>query len=910
MQAFLRLILLSGSIFFCISNTKAQSNCNWQQGVLETYSQGGWDEPSPGFTLLTANFITIPEINGYFQIGTNGSFTISFTTAGAIAGFLQQNGVNGTLINSMENPTDSYAGALAGDVLALTLNVIFSQHNLLGDGTVHLGDLIIVNVDPLVDGMTVNEFLSLADSVLSGISTTITPDGADNLASIINNAFINSTPSQFAIDNLLNPNCNPTPSCDWQQGDLVSHTQFGWDTNSDWFTDYNSVYAPTFGVVEVGTPDAAGYSLQFTSPTHITEYFVAVGSPAVLVTDLVDPTTTSTGNFGGEVLALQLNVDFSDSDKLGGTLSVPFGDLVMYNMDNSALNGMTIRQLLSIANVLLGGGSNGYDINEIVSVLMEVNGGFNGGTPSQWAQDHLRIGWQQGDICTYTQNNWETDGATLLTDHYDAVFDNTFGAITIGEGFGYNVTFTSLTNVLEFLPQAGVPSVFDASLTNPTSTNAHSFGGEAVALTLNVNFSGAGYLGTSSHKLGDLTLSGFNSGDVLGESLTQQQADAINGKTISQVLAEINLVISGGTGTFGLSVLQLYVLALELNASFYNCTPDEFAQVHLFPPCISVTVNHCPFTTSSSVTIPQGTSVNIELQATDEDNDALTYSIRQNPSHGTVSVSATGLATYTPTAGYSGTDQFKFKASDGKCDAEGTVNISIVVCPKLKGYWKNNPNAWPASATPMLLGTQSYTKNQLLVILNTPVGTGPKADASLILAQQLIAAKLNVANGTQAPASVTGYISSADALIGGNTIPMKVKPSTALGKMMTAVASSLESFNNGALSTGCPVSRVIVPAVTQKNITSEEVMEVAKELEVKATPNPANNYFNVYVRSNNVKDKITMQVIDMYGRVIEVRNVAAEQTIRLGDNYRPGTYFVKFIQATEHKEIKLIKLPN
>jgi hypothetical protein len=46
-----------------------------------------------------------------------------------------------------------------------------------------------------------------------------------------------------------------------------------------------------------------------------------------------------------------------------------------------------------------------------------------------------------------------------------------------------------------------------------------------------------------------------------------------------------------------------------------------------------------------------------------------------------------------------------------------------------------------------MLGSQTYTKTELLMILRTPIRTGPKVDASLILADQLIAATLNIANG-------------------------------------------------------------------------------------------------------------------------------------------------------------------
>lgn len=66
-------------------------------------------------------------------------------------------------------------------------------------------------------------------------------------------------------------------------------------------------------------------------------------------------------------------------------------------------------------------------------------------------------------------------------------------------------------------------------------------------------------------------------------------------------------------------------------------------------------------------------------------------------------------------------------------------------CPQPQGYWKNNPNAWPVNT--LALGSQTYTHAELLRILRTSTGSGTKADASLILGDQLIAAKLNIANG-------------------------------------------------------------------------------------------------------------------------------------------------------------------
>jgi hypothetical protein len=100
----------------------------------------------------------------------------------------------------------------------------------------------------------------------------------------------------------------------------------------------------------------------------------------------------------------------------------------------------------------------------------------------------------------------------------------------------------------------------------------------------------------------------------------------------------------------------------------------------------------------------------------------------------------------------------------------------------------------------LTLGSQTYTKTELLRILNTPVG----GDASLILAYQLIAAKLNIANGTNGT-PVSSTIADADAVLSLFTgkLPYGVKPNTTNGQRMVHDAGTLESFNKGALTPGC-----------------------------------------------------------------------------------------------------------
>jgi hypothetical protein len=88
---------------------------------------------------------------------------------------------------------------------------------------------------------------------------------------------------------------------------------------------------------------------------------------------------------------------------------------------------------------------------------------------------------------------------------------------------------------------------------------------------------------------------------------------------------------------------------------------------------------------------------------------------------------------------------------------------------------------------------------------------------------------------------------------------------------------------------------------------AEPTPEIA-DLWVKALPNPSNTNFTITVKGNGQSDVIKMIVVDLYGRTIEERILPNEQTITLGDRYRPGVYIVKFMQGGQTKQLKLIKL--
>jgi len=207
---------------------------------------------------------------------------------------------------------------------------------------------------------------------------------------LVNGSVGSGTPSAWAQEHLATSSaCNPVS---WKDGDLVTNTQYTWPITLLQL-GFGSVYASTFDVVEVGIPGTAGFSIQVDSVSGVWDYLPAVGSPAALNADLFDPLTSPSGQFGGDVLALRLNIDFADAGYLPASSGLKFGDLTVCGLTSDTdLNGQTVRQVLGITNAALGGGSHADSISDLDTVAVDLNNSFSVGTPSAFAQAHLIIG--------------------------------------------------------------------------------------------------------------------------------------------------------------------------------------------------------------------------------------------------------------------------------------------------------------------------------------------------------------------------------------------------------------------------------------------------------------------------------------------------------------------------------------
>ena len=197
----------------------------------------------------------------------------------------------------------------------------------------------------------------------------------------------------------------PAQADGFSSGQFVTYTQAAWGVGgvpaatSLLTADYNSVYQGTGGDLIVGVTGTPGqFFLELQSSGAVLGFIPTSGQASALTTNLLDPTTSQTGVFGGDVVALALDVDFSNAGLLG-TSSIPFGDLVLVNFGPASspnsvnpfeeLNGLTVNQFLATANTCLGGGPCQLGIDNTDQITLDLGAAFFEGTPSTFAEDHL-----------------------------------------------------------------------------------------------------------------------------------------------------------------------------------------------------------------------------------------------------------------------------------------------------------------------------------------------------------------------------------------------------------------------------------------------------------------------------------------------------------------------------------------
>jgi PEP-CTERM motif-containing protein len=192
--------------------------------------------------------------------------------------------------------------------------------------------------------------------------------------------------------------------------------------------------------------------------------------------------------------------------------------------------------------------------------------------------------WNAGQEITYLQPEWAGEGlptgtpaSRLLNADFNTVYGSSFDEVTVGGT--YTMSFDSAGAVEAYLPASGAPGPLNANLLDPATSHSGSFGGDVVALTLDVNFSSR--TGGTGPSFGSLVIAG-----IPAQFPQFPELSGVDGLTVGQFLDQLDILLGGGSSAYG-TIAELDPIAIALENSFTDGTPSAFAQDALAPPSSS-----------------------------------------------------------------------------------------------------------------------------------------------------------------------------------------------------------------------------------------------------------------------------------------------------------------------------------
>lgn len=185
-------------------------------------------------------------------------------------------------------------------------------------------------------------------------------------------------------------------------GDLCTFTQGGWGTDCSGGNPgcrrdehFDSVFPNGVTLGDADGIDGDGdYALHFSSSAAVAAFIPVGGKPAALTADAHDPTGSAAGVFAGQLLAAKLNLAFDDAgalDDCKGRIDLLLGDLVFVSGVDADLIGMSVRDLIDLADVAISGalggaidldgdGSDDVTLSDLSTALDVLNNNFDDGT--------------------------------------------------------------------------------------------------------------------------------------------------------------------------------------------------------------------------------------------------------------------------------------------------------------------------------------------------------------------------------------------------------------------------------------------------------------------------------------------------------------------------------------------------
>lgn len=284
--------------------------------------------------------VTVTDGVASVEAGTSDTYTIIVSNDGPAA-------VSGASVTSAMPP------AFDSDSWTVIASTGSSAAGLSGDGG------IISAVTLLPGGSATYTLVAQVNSTATGTvddSATVTPPSGITDPNTSNNTASDTDTITAAATCPV----HGTAGCPWAAGDLVTYGQAEWASGgpATLLTDeWGNVYTgSTPRGFELNVGDLSGLNIEFLSAAGVEGYLPSGGPPAALTATMADPIQTSSGVYGGDVVGLQLDIDYSDAGKLPGASGLDFGDLTVCNLtDLTAFNGMTVRQIANVAQIALAG---------------------------------------------------------------------------------------------------------------------------------------------------------------------------------------------------------------------------------------------------------------------------------------------------------------------------------------------------------------------------------------------------------------------------------------------------------------------------------------------------------------------------------------------------------------------------
>jgi hypothetical protein len=214
-------------------------------------------------------------------------------------------------------------------------------------------------------------------------------------------------------------------------GSHKTFTQGGWGANPNGnnpgvylHANFNATY-PTGVMIGCGSN-----TLVFESAQEVTDFLPSGGTPSALPNYSV---------LTGQLLAATLNVGFDAFDPSFASSNVALGDMLFVS---GTFQGLTVNQVLAIANDVIGGCSNAYSASAVNNALTAINENFDNGTVDN---GNLDCGGSTGNpnvVCgTEVTRTWTATDACgnastatavyFIYDNTAPVFDQTFENITV-----------------------------------------------------------------------------------------------------------------------------------------------------------------------------------------------------------------------------------------------------------------------------------------------------------------------------------------------------------------------------------------------------------------------------------------------------------------------------------------------